>query len=170
MLKAARSVDLNPHYGAIILVNKHHSTNSVKVSKLHSVTSSKEDKNDQLQKNYSFILFIIEVSEFKLQFVFYQIRKLLFLRDSKWQRVRTSILNYNFHVHDVSRVKFAISEIVIILTYMCYVMVKLHRGQIHGTKRVCEICPLMALLCLNNSHRRNGILLKMKSKNKLMAL
>lgn len=141
------------------LVNKHHSTNSVKVSKLHSVTSSKEDKNDQLQKNYSFILFMIEVSEFELQFVFYQIRKLLFLRDSKWQRVRTSILNYNFHV---SRVKFAISEIVIILTYMCYVMVKLHREQIHGPKRVCEICPLMALLCLNNSHRRNGILLKMK--------
>lgn len=124
------------------------------MSKLHSVTSSKEDKNDQLQKNYSFILFIIEVSEFKLQFVFYQIRKLLFLRDSKWQRVlRTSILNYNFHVHDVSRVKFAISEIVIILTYMCYVMVKLHREQIHGPKRVCEICPLMALLCLNNSHQ-----------------
>lgn len=120
-----------------------------------------------MQKNYSFILFMIEVSEFELQFVFYQIRKLLFLRDSKWQRLRTSILNYNFHV---SRVKFAISEIVIILTYMCYVMVKLHREQIHGPKRVCEICPLMALLCLNNSHRRNGILLKMKSKNKLTAL
>lgn len=58
MQKAAHSVDLNPHYGAIILVNKHHSTNSVKVAKLHSVTSSKEDKNDQLQKNYSFILFM----------------------------------------------------------------------------------------------------------------
>lgn len=42
MQKAAHSVDLNPHYGAIILVNKHHSTNSVKVAKLHSVTSSKK--------------------------------------------------------------------------------------------------------------------------------
>lgn len=53
-LKSARSVDLDPHYD-VILVNKHHTTNSVKVAKLCTVTSSKEHKNDQLQKNYIII-------------------------------------------------------------------------------------------------------------------
>lgn len=34
----------------MILINKHHSTKSVKVEKLRTITSLKGDKNDQLQK------------------------------------------------------------------------------------------------------------------------